>query len=55
MGDLTETQRDVLNEIVHDVASQSVSNAINGGEQEQFLTSYGWTESEILAEIERRA
>lgn len=46
---LTETQQDTLEELIHDQASQHGSDAVNSGEQEDFLRTHGWTETQIAA------
>lgn len=40
-------ETDDLNDLVHDVASQIASDAINAGDQRDFLKSHGWTDEDI--------
>lgn len=46
---LTDDQQDALDDLVHDQASQHGSDAINSGEQEDFLRTHGWTQDQIEA------
>lgn len=48
---LTEQQQDILDDLVHDTASQTASNAINAGEQDEFLRALGHSEDDIAAAI----
>lgn len=41
------SETDELNDLVHDVASQIASDAINAGDQREFLKSHGWTDEDI--------
>jgi ribosomal protein L37AE/L43A len=52
--DLGVEQQECLNETVHAAAAVLASNAINNGEQEQFLTGIcGWRGGEVRAELGR--
>lgn len=48
---LSESDLDALNETVHDAAAQEASNAINSGEQIDFLLARGWTLDDIRTAI----
>jgi hypothetical protein len=42
----------LLDDLVHEVASQMASNAINAGDQWQFLLSHGWTAEQIREHLD---
>lgn len=49
MADTAEydEKREALGELVHEQASEIASNAINSGEEIDFLLSHGWTLQDI--------
>jgi hypothetical protein len=48
---LDDDQQSDLDELVHDVASQIASDAINAGDQIDFLLSQGWTTEQIAQRL----
>lgn len=42
-----EARAEALDELVHEQASQIASDAINAGEQIEFLLSHGWTQEQV--------
>lgn len=40
-------RQDALEELVHEQASELASNAINSGQEVDFLLSNGWTQQDI--------
>lgn len=50
---LSELERDALDELVHEVASNQASDAVNNNEQVDFLLAAGWSLREIRARVTR--
>jgi hypothetical protein len=48
---LTDAQDVALCDLVHEVASVAASNAINSGDEVDFLLSNGWTVAQIKERI----
>ena len=48
---LTDYQQEQLDELVHDTGSNQASNAINQGEQIEYLLVNGWTLAQIKEEV----
>ena len=48
---LSQAQEDALGDLVHDVARQAASNAVNAGEGVEFLLSNGRTEEQIVERL----
>lgn len=53
--DLDEDQQEALDELTHDTASQIASNAINSGEQVDFLLANGWSLDQVVAALPKRS